>query len=107
MATYACLAIAQVKQETTSTVMFAEWLGEVNFNMKSPINALTWAKSTTAWMIPNKCEQFGNINMDTSEMKKNNNATLWKIAVGNNPTTKTRIWSILNDEMLVEEDIQG
>ena len=69
LATYARQAIAKVKQDTTSTVIFAEWLGEVKFTIKCPINALSWAKSTKAWMIPSKCEEFGTINMDTTAME--------------------------------------
>ena len=33
------------------------------------MNALKWAKSTKAWMVPSQCEDFGSIKMDTSEME--------------------------------------
>lgn len=69
LATYARQAIAQVKQDTNSTVKFVEWLGEVEFTTSCPVNALTWAKATKAWMVPSLCEDHGSIKMDTSEME--------------------------------------
>jgi hypothetical protein len=36
---------------------------------KCPNNALAWAKGTTEWTIPNKCEDYGIIKMDTSAME--------------------------------------
>ena len=111
LATYARQAITQVKNDTQSTVMFAEWLGEMKFTTKCPINALAWAKETKAWMIPNKCEDHGIIKMNTTAMENKimehygQNKRLG--AKGNDAKTKTGIWDELNNEMDLERKIPG
>ena len=102
LATYARQAIEQVKRDTTSTVAFAEWLGEEDFTTECPNNALTWAKETKTWTIPNKCEEYGAIKMDTSAMEQkimDHYGKNKQLGVdGNGPKTKTAIWDMMNEE---------
>ena len=102
LATYARQAIEQVQKDTTSTVAFAEWLGEEEFTTECPNNALTWAQGTQMWTIPNKCEDYGVITMDSTAMEQKildhygKNKKLG--ADGNGPESKTLLWDMLNDD---------
>ena len=69
LSSYVLKAIRQILQDSDSSHIFAEWLGETDFSIAKFRNAFDWAKSTTQWVIPTHSHvDFGPINIDTTEI---------------------------------------
>ena len=70
LSTYTLKAIRQIAQDSVSSHIFAEWLGETDFSIAKYRNAFDWAKSTTQWVIPTHNHvDFGPIIIDTAEFE--------------------------------------